>query len=122
MKLGRLPRYDEDWSPILKAMRAGDYFLTTGEILIKRYALEGTGAKRTVVAELEWTYPLEFVEVVWGDGQKTDRQIIPATELAPFAAHTFRIPVDMTGKKWVRFAAWDSAGDGAFVQPIHVTP
>ena len=120
VKLGRLPRYDEDWSPILKAMRAGDYFLTTGEILIKRYALEGTGAKRTVVAELEWTYPLEFVEVVWGDGQKTDRQIIPATELAPFAAHTFRIPVDMTGKKWIRFAAWDSAGDGAFVQPVHV--
>jgi hypothetical protein len=75
-----------------------------------------------VVADLEWTYPLEFVEVVWGDGQKTDRQIIPARDLPPFGTHTFRIPVDMSGKKWVRFAAWDSAGDGAFVQPIHVTP
>jgi len=30
--------------------------------------------------------PLEFVEVVWGTGQKTDRQIIAATDLPPSAA------------------------------------
>jgi len=56
--------------------------------------------------------------VVWGDGQKTDRQIIPATELPAFGKHKFTIPFDATGKKWVRFAAWDSVGNGAFVQPI----
>ena len=28
------------------------------------------------------------------------------------------IPFDATGKKWVRFAAWDAAGNGAMVQPI----
>jgi hypothetical protein len=28
----------------------------------------------------------------------------------------------MSGKKWVRFAAWDSAGNGAFAQPVHITP
>jgi hypothetical protein len=122
IKLDRVPRFDEDWSPILKAMRAGDYFVTTGELLIKRFALEGSGTKRAVVADLEWTYPMEFVEVVWGDGQKTGRQIIPATDLPPFGTHTFRIPVDLSGKKWIRFAAWDSAGDGAFAQPVHVTP
>ena len=103
-------------------MRAGDYFVTTGEVLIKQHALEGTGNQRTVVADLEWTYPMDFVEVVWGDGQKPARQIIPTTDLPPFGTHTFRIPVDLTGKKWVRFAAWDSAGDGAFTQPVHVTP
>ena len=122
IKLDRLPRFDDDWSPILKAMRAGDYFVTTGEVLIKRFALEGSGPRRTVVADLEWTYPLEFVEVVWGDGQKTGRQVVPATDLPPFGAHTFRIPVDMSGKKWVRFAAWDSAGSGAFAQPVHIAP
>ena len=122
IKLDRLPRFDEDWSPILKAMRAGDYFVTTGEVLIKRFALEGSGTRRTVVADLEWTYPMEFVEVVWGDGQKTGRQMVSATDLPPFGAHTFRIPVDMSGKKWVRFAAWDSAGNGAFAQPVHVNP
>ena len=62
--------------------------------------------------------PLEFVEVVWGDGQKIDRQIIRATDVTPVGTKHFSIPFDATGKKWVRFAAWDSAVDGAFVQPI----
>ena len=90
-------------------------------MLIPSYAVQGTGAKRTISADVEWTFPLEFVEVVWGDGQKTDRQIIPATDLPAFGKHTFTIPFDATGKKWVRFAAWDSAGNGAFVQPIKLT-
>ena len=77
-----MPKFDEDWSPILKAMRAGDFFVTSGEVLFRNFALEGSGPKRTVTAELEWTFPLEFVEVVWGDGEKTDRQVISATEHA----------------------------------------
>jgi len=59
-----------------------------------------------------------FVELVWGDGKKTERQVIPATQLAPLTNQTFKIPFDATGKKWVRFAAWDSAGNGAFTQPV----
>jgi len=120
VKMDRVPRYNEDWSPMLSAIRAGDYFITSGEALIKNYALEGSGARRTIAAEIEWTYPLEFLEVVWGDGAKVDRQIINATDQPPFGSHTFRIPVDVTGKKWVRFAVWDSAGNGAFVQPVQI--
>jgi hypothetical protein len=56
--------------------------------------------------------------VVWGDGQKTGRQIISVTGLPAFGKHQLRIPFDAAGKKWVRFAVWDSAGNGAFVQPI----
>ncbi len=118
IKLNRLPRYDEDWTPITKAMRAGEFFVSTGEILIDQFAVEGAGQKRQISAHVEWTFPLEFVEVVWGDGDNTDRQVIPATELAPFGEHEFRIRFDATGKKWVRFAVWDSAGNGAFVQPV----
>jgi len=87
-------------------------------VLIPSYAVEGTGNKRTITADVEWTFPLEMVEVVWGDGTKTDRQVIPATDLPAFGKHHFQIPFDATGKKWVRFAVWDSAGNGAFVQPI----
>ena len=87
-------------------------------MLIKNYAVQGTGAKRTVMAEVEWTYPPEFVEVVWGDGVSTDRRIIPVTDRAPFSSGRFAIPIDATGKKWVRFAAWDSAGNGAIAQPV----
>ena len=120
IKVGRLPRFDEAWSPILGAMRAGDFFVTSGEVLIKKFAVEGAGARRAVSAEIEWTYPLEFVEAVWGDGQTVDRKIVPATGYAPFGTRAFQIPVDLNGKKWVRFAAWDSAGNGAISQPVRL--
>jgi hypothetical protein len=118
IKLDKVPGPDEDWSPMLKAMHNGEFFVTTGEILIKSYSVDGGGPKRTINADLEWTFPLSFVEVVWGDGKKIDRQIIPATDLGANGTKKFSIPFDATGKSWVRFAAWDSAGDGAFVQPI----
>jgi hypothetical protein len=117
VKLDKVPGPDEDWSPILHALRNGDFFVTTGEILIKGYKVEGTGDRRTIVADVEWTFPLSFAEVVWGDGKNIDRQIISATDLGPFGTKHFAIPFDAKGKAWVRFAVWDSAGNGGFVQP-----
>ena len=119
IRLDRLPRFDEDWSPITEAMRRGEYFVSTGEVLLPSFAVEGRGNSRTLVAEVEWTFPLEFVEVVWGDGKSTGRQVLPTTELGSFGRKTFRVRFDADGKKWVRFAAWDSAGNGAFTQPVH---
>jgi hypothetical protein len=121
VKLEKVPGPDEDRSPILKALRDGDFFVTTGEVLIPRYRLEGSGSQRILTADVEWTFPLEFVEVVWGDGKSVDRQIISATDLPAFGTKRFSIPFDVTGKAWVRFAVWDSAGNGAFVQPIKLT-
>ncbi len=120
IKLDRLPTFAEDWRPITEALRRGDFFVTTGEVLFRRYAMEGAGADAAMWAEIEWTFPLEFVEVVWGDGTATGRQAAPAVELPPFGSHRFRIPFDARGKKWVRLAAWDSAGNGAFTQPLHL--
>jgi hypothetical protein len=118
IKVDPLPAATADWSPVLSALRAGDFFVTTGEILIKSHAVEGAGEKRVVRADLEWTFPLEFVEVVWGDGSSVGRQVISATDLPPFGTKRFEIPIEATGKRWVRFAAWDSAGNGAFSQPV----
>ena len=122
LKLDRVPAHGEDWSPILKAMRNGDFFVTTGQVLITGYGVEGSGDSRTIAANLEWTFPLEFIEVVWGDGRNVDRQVISATDSAPFGTRRFEIPFNATGKSWVRFAAWDSAGNGAFVQPVWLAP
>jgi hypothetical protein len=94
--------------------------VTSGEVLFHNWGIEGSGAHRTMTAELEWTFPLEFVELVWGDGTTTNRQVISETGMAPFGKHQLRIPFDVAGKKWVRFAAWDSAGNGAFTQPVHL--
>jgi hypothetical protein len=56
--------------------------------------------------------------LVWSDGAKVDRQIVRLTDTEPFGAKSFRIPFDARGKKWIRFDAWDSAGNGAWLQPV----
>jgi hypothetical protein len=120
VKLDRVPKFDNGWTPLLDAMRAGDYFVSSGEVLLRNSGVEGSGAKRTYTAEVEWTFPPEFAELVWSDGNTVDRQIITLSDKAPFTSQKFRIPFDAAGKKWVRFALWDSAGNGAFTQPTHL--
>ena len=119
VKLDKLPKFSDGWMPVLDALRAGNFFVSSGEVLLHDYSIQGTGAKRTFVADVDWTWPGEFVELVWGDGKTTGRQIISATSLPPFTTHHYSIPFDATGKKWIRFAAWDSAGNGTFTQPVH---
>jgi hypothetical protein len=120
VKLDRVPKFSEGWMPVLDALRAGDFFVTSGEVLLHGYAIQGAGAQRAFVADVDWTWPPEFVELVWGDGKTTGREMVSATSQAPFATHHYRIPFDANGKKWIRFAAWDSAGNGAFTQPVHL--
>jgi hypothetical protein len=122
IKLDRVPGPTESWAPILKSLSAGTSFVTTGEILFRSYSVDGTGNQRTVNADIEWTFPLEFVEVTWGDGKTVGRETIRATDLAPHSSKRFMVPIDATGKAWVRFAAYDSAGNGAFSQPQWFNP
>jgi hypothetical protein len=118
LKLDKVPLYNESWEPVIEGMRQGNFFGTTGEILFHNWSIEGAGAKRTYNASIEYTFPLEFAELVWSDGTKVDRKIIDLKDTTPFGTKNFRIPFDATGKKWVRFSVWDSAGDGAWLQPI----
>jgi hypothetical protein len=121
LKIDTMPGPDQDWSPVLKAMRDGTFFVTTGEILIKNYAVAGTGNRRTIAADAEWTFPMAFMEIVTGDGKTVSTQVISATDLQAFGTKKFSIPFDATGKQWVRFAMWDVAGNGAFTQPQWLT-
>ena len=75
-----LPTLPTEPAPVVAALMKGDMYITTGEVLMSNYAVQGSGSKRTIVADLQWTFPLDFVEVVWGDGKTTDRKIIPALE------------------------------------------
>jgi hypothetical protein len=115
VRVDPLPRLD-DWSPVVAALRRGDFFVTTGEVLIRDFRVTARG----VAANVEWTFPLEFVEVVWSDGAHVERKITSATQFEPFGSRVFEIPVRLEGKKWVRFAVWDSAVNGAFTQPRHL--
>jgi hypothetical protein len=118
LKLDRVPLYSESWAPIVEGIRAGSFFGTTGEVLFHNWGVQGSGAKSVYTAEIEYTFPLEFAELVWSDGTTVDRKIINLTGTLPFGTKKFAIPFDATGKKWVRFSVWDSAGNGAWVQPI----
>ena len=120
VKLDTVPLYNESWAPIVEAIRAGNFFGTTGEVLFHSWGVEGSGSKSIYSANIEYTFPLEFAELVWSDGAKVDRKIIDLTATTPMGTKNFRIPFDATGKKWVRFAVWDSAGNGAWTQPIIV--
>ena len=121
LKLDTVPGPDQDWSPVLKAMRDGDFFVSTGEILIKNYAVTGTGNQRTITADAEWTFPMAFMEIVTGDGKTVSKQVISATDMQAFGTKKLSIPFDATGKKWVRFSMWDVAGNGGFAQPQWLT-
>jgi len=61
--------------------------------------------------------PLGVREVVWGDGQHTDRQIISATDFRLLGATAFRFRLRPTARSGA-FRGVDSAGNGAMVQPI----
>src|SRR5262249_16878250 len=98
LKLAAVPSVS-DWGEVNRVLRAGDFFVTTGEVLIGAFTVNGISAggmvnlapkqKIEVTADLEWTFPLEFVEVVWGDGEKVDRKLVPATDLGPLSSHRF---------------------------------
>jgi hypothetical protein len=120
LKLDKVPAYNESWAPIVEGIHNGNFFGTTGEILFHNWAIEGSGAKSVYTASFEYTFPLDFAELVWSDGTKVDRKIISLTDATAFGTKTLRIPFDATGKKWVRLAVWDSAGNGAWLQPMAV--
>jgi hypothetical protein len=69
---------------------------------------------------IEWTFPLNFAELVSGDGEKVYRQRIDLSSYGSFGARTFHVPADLSGRKWVRLEVWDVAADGAFTQTVRL--
>lgn len=127
VKLDQTPQYG-DWSALVSALRRGDNFITTGEILIHDFKIDGVAAggyaklpaddQITADADLQWTFPLNFCELVWGDGVKTYRQMVPVHETGQFGHQRFQVTVKAPGAKWARFAVWDTAADGALTEPV----
>ena len=42
-------------SPVIKTLMRGDYFVTSGEVLIPSWTVQGSGNQRTIIADVEWT-------------------------------------------------------------------
>ena len=117
VKLDRLPDFDQ-YGQVLDPLARGEFFTTTGEVLLPRVAVKpGAGNRIEVEAEVRWTFPLRFAEIVWGDGAGTERAIIPLADTRPFGESSFRWSAEAPGWKWARVAVWDVAANGAFVNP-----
>lgn len=115
LKLDTKPTID-DWSPVLGALRRGDFFTTTGEVLVHSFAVNNG----KITADIEWTFPLSQILVVTWDGQHVKRRRIELPETTEFQRRTFQWPIDPS-TVWVRLEAWDIAINGAFTQPIWLT-
>jgi 2,4-dienoyl-CoA reductase-like NADH-dependent reductase (Old Yellow Enzyme family) len=81
-------------------------------------AVHEAGGRIVVRARIQHTFPLAMAEIVWGDGSETRRKMFPLTETRPFGDLEFSGEADGGAWKWARFAVWDVAADGAFVNPV----
>jgi hypothetical protein len=118
VKLDRLPEFDR-WGDVLAPLAQGEFFTTTGEVLLPRVDFSrSTPSQIVATVDATWTFPLRFAEIVWGDGQTTHREMIQLGETREFGKGAFEWRAPAAGWTWARVAVWDVAGNGAFVNPV----
>ena len=128
LRLDHIPRFEDGWAPVLKALQDGAFFISTGEVLMPRFTIGGKQSGQTLKlvasrqaqleVELSWTFPMSFAEVITGDGKEVYRKRIDLTETGAFGKQTLKTTLDLSGKTWVRLEAWDVAANGVISQPV----
>lgn len=132
MMLDKIPDYKDGWAPVVEAMQKGKFFGSTGEVLMPELKVAGknSGENISLAADgtadvsikLRWTFPMNFIEVVSGDGLRVYREKVDLSKTKAFGDQQFQFKAKLKDRKWVRVAAWDIAANGAFSQTFYVTP
>lgn len=129
LKLKQIPRFQDGWGSVLDALRNGQFFVTTGEVLLPSFSIDGkesgqvlkvTKNRSQVKAALQWTFPLRFAEIVSGDGTQVFRQKVDLSDTRAFGQRTLSVNTDLSKRLWARLEVWDVAGNGAFTQPVWI--
>ncbi len=130
LQMDELPEFEESWQPVLDAIEQGKFFVTTGEILLPAFDVNGKKAgetlqldrngKATVNVTMHWTFPLNFTEIISGDGNEVYRETIPLNTTEAFGEQTFNFNIELKNRKWVRLEVWDVATNGAFTQMVWI--
>lgn len=129
LKIDKQPKYSEGWHEVVDALQNGKFFSSTGEVLIRDFTVNGKttgeetsvdGGKSNVAFHLSWTFPMNYAEIISGDGEKVYRERISLENTLPFGEQTFTKSMNLKGKTWVRLEAWDVAANGAFTQTIWI--
>lgn len=128
LRLDRKPDFDEGWGSILEVLQQGRFFVTTGEVLIPAFRVNGHESGETVPTreleqtavelDLQWTFPLDYAEIISGDGTQVYRERIDLTDTDAFGQRRINVQPDLKGRTWVRAEVWDIATNGAFTQPV----
>ena len=128
LRLEKIPRFEDGWQPVLDALRGGQFFVTTGEVLIPEFTVNGKRSgeltvlpkdgKSKVRLDLKWTFPLAYAEIISGDARNIKRQRIDLSETTAFGEDSLTVDSDLSGQRWVRLEVWDIATNGAFTQPV----
>ena len=119
---------------MLDGLRAGRFFVTTGEVLITEFTVNGQPSGSRMVLEarttaavevrfrLSWTFPLRYVGIsmLRLDGTQVfrDRIDLSDTTTRHSEERSLTHKLDLTGRTWIRLEAWDVAINGAFTQPV----
>ena len=118
VRIGQLPDFDH-YDRMLEALGRGDYFISMGEVLLPDVEIsKASPAAITATAKVQWTFPLAFGEIVWGDGKETFTKTFDLSETRPFGNETFHWTTEARNWQWARIAVWDVAGNGAFINPV----
>lgn len=127
LQLDTLPAYGDGWQPVLDVLKSGKFFVTTGEILLPDFTVNGktpgetatlASGKTIIALTVDWTFPLNFAEIVSGDGSQVYRERVNLNDTYAFGKKKFTFSADLKNKKWVRIELWDIAANGAFTQQV----
>jgi hypothetical protein len=128
LQLKQLPVYDAGWQPVLDVLQQGRFFSTTGEVLIPDFTVNKKSSGDSVRLDkigmadiafsVQWTFPLNFAEIISGDGKNVYRHSINLDQTLSFGSKTIRLPLNLKGRSWVRLEVWDIAANGAFTQTV----
>jgi len=130
LMLDQLPAYKDGWGSVLQAMQQGKFFVSTGEVLMPLLKINGhvSGDRVQLAAngigniemQLSWTFPMNFIEIISGDGQQVYREKVSLSDTEAFGNKTFHLKSKLSGRKWVRIEAWDIAANGVFSQTFYL--
>ncbi|MDN3583136.1 hypothetical protein [Mucilaginibacter flavus] len=128
LKLDKQPEFNAGWQPVLDVLQQGKFFSTTGEVLIEDFKINNHASGETITlpangeckinVKLNWTFPLNFAEIISGDGNNVYRKRINLDYTKAFGEQLISLTENMKGRKWARLEVWDAAVDGAFTQTI----
>lgn len=130
VQLDRLPAFKDGWQPVLDAMEQGKFFVSTGEVLLPSFTVNGKGSGETITLDskgnatveltVDWTFPMNFIEIISGDGKEVYRERKELNNTTAFGKEKLKYTVNLKNRKWVRVEAWDVAANGAFTQFVWI--